>query len=100
MTDARAAVHVVGVQHRAGKLLHHVVGFIAGAARGAGGHDRPRPVLRFNAAEPVGGVADRLFPGNGGEGFAFAVADHGLGKAGGEKTGIVEEVPAVKPFQT
>ena len=33
MTDARTAVDVIGVQHAAGEFLHHVVSFIAGAAR-------------------------------------------------------------------
>ncbi|MNC33558.1 hypothetical protein D3C75_819540 [compost metagenome] len=32
MTDAGAAVDVVGADDRTGKLLHHVVGFVAGAA--------------------------------------------------------------------
>ncbi len=48
VADAGAAVDVIGVQHRAGELLHHIVGFVAGAARGAGGHDGARAMLLFD----------------------------------------------------
>ncbi len=99
VTNARAAVDVVGAQHRAGKFLHHVVGFIPGTARRPGGHNRTRAELGFNAAELPGGVADSLFPGHGSECLSLAVADHRLGQAWGEQAGIVKEIPSVKSFQ-
>ncbi len=99
VTDARATVDVIGVEHRAGELLHHVVGFIAGAARRAGGHDSARAVLLFNRRQTLCGIAYRLLPGDRLKRAAFLVADHGLGEARRQKLGVVKEIPAVIAFQ-
>ena len=99
MADAGAAVDVIGVQHRAGELLHHIVGFVAGAARGAGGHDGARAMLLFDLLELAGGIANRLLPADRREGAAFLVADHRLFKTGRQELRIVKKIPAVVAFQ-
>ncbi|CCJ84305.1 hypothetical protein BN133_682 [Cronobacter dublinensis 582] len=99
VADAGAAVDVIGVNHRAGEFLHHVVGFVAGAARGAGSHDGARAILLFNGRQTLCGVADRLFPGDGFERAAFLVADHRLGEARRQQLGVIKEIPAVVAFK-
>lgn len=47
----------------------------------------------------MGGIADSLFPGDGGKSLSLVVADHGLSQTGGKQTRIVQEVPAIKAFQ-
>lgn len=100
MADAGAAVDVIGVEHRAGELLHHIVGFVAGAARGAGGHDGARAMLLFDLPELAGGIANRLLPADRREGAAFLVADHRLFETGRQELRIVKKIPAVVAFQT
>ena len=99
VADAGAAVDVIGVQHRAGELLHHIVGFVAGAARGAGGHDGARAMLLFDLPELAGGIANRLLPADRREGAAFLVADHRLFETGRQELRIVKKIPAVVAFQ-
>ena len=99
MADAGAAVDVIGVQHRASELLHHIVGFVAGAARGAGGHDGARAMLLFDLPELAGGIANRLLPADRRKGAAFLVADHRLFKTGRQELRVVQKIPAVIAFQ-
>ncbi|MNE15977.1 hypothetical protein D3C80_1089040 [compost metagenome] len=53
----------------------------------------------FDRFQFIRGVTDRLFPGDGRKGVTFVVADHRLGQARGEESGIVQKIPAVKTFQ-
>ncbi|VTP76079.1 Uncharacterised protein [Leclercia adecarboxylata] len=99
MADAGAAVNVVGVEHPAGELLHHVVGFIPGAAGRARGHDGARAIVGLDFAQAAGGIADGLLPGDRHKLAAFLVADHRLGEARRQQPGIVEKIPAVIAFQ-
>ncbi len=89
VTDARAAVDIIGVEHCAGEFLHHVVGFVAGAAGRAGGHDGARAILLFDGREALCGIANGLIPGDHLECAAFLVADHRLGEARRKQLGIV-----------
>ncbi len=45
VSDASAAVDVIGANNGAREFLHHVVGFITGPAGGAGGLDRVRAIF-------------------------------------------------------
>lgn len=60
VSDASAAVDVIGTNNGAREFLHHIVGFITGAAGGAGGLDRIRAIFGFNGAEAGGDVIQRL----------------------------------------
>src|SRR2546430_7069588 len=82
MAYARAGVDVVGAEGRAHQLLHQE-GLLVGAARGGDAADRVAAVLRLDAPQLAGGVADRLVPGNLAPLVADALADHGLGDAVG-----------------
>ncbi|MNP36739.1 hypothetical protein D3C76_1301490 [compost metagenome] len=100
MADASTAVDVIGADHRAGELLHHIVGFIAGPARGTGVHDGAGTVLLFNLLQPLCGVADRFIPTDGLKLAAFLPPNQRLAQARGQQFGVVQEVPAVIAFQT
>ena len=65
VSDASAAVDVIGTNNGAREFLHDVVGFIAGGARRSGGLNRVRPILLFNGAQTGGDVIERLMPGDG-----------------------------------
>src|SRR5207248_1106078 len=80
MAYAGAGVDVVVAEARAHQLLHEVSLFV-GAARGGNAADGVAAVLRLDALEFRGGVADRLFPGNFAPGIADLRADHGLDDA-------------------
>jgi hypothetical protein len=78
--NAGAAVNVIGVEHPAGKLLHNVIGFIAGSAGGAGSHNGARSVGVFDLQQARGGIANGLVPADGNKLTAFFIADHRAGQ--------------------
>ena len=100
VSDASAAVDVIGANNGAREFLHHVVGFITGPAGGAGGLDRVRAIFFFNGAKAGGDVIERLIPGDGFQFAATLATDHGGFETRGQDLGIVNEVPAIIAFQT
>ena len=80
MADARAGIHVVIAECGADHLLHQV-GLFVGAARRSDAADRIAPVLRLDALELAGGVADGFFPGHFAPRIGDLGADHGLQNA-------------------
>lgn len=99
VTHPGAAVDIVGVEHPAGKLLHHVVGLVPRPAGRAGGHDGPRAILRLDLPQPLRGIAYGLLPGDRHKPAALLVADHRLREARRQDAGVVEKVPAVIALQ-
>ena len=77
MADARAGVDVVVAEGGAHHLLHQE-GFFVGAARRGDAADGVAAVLRLDALELAGGVADRLFPGHFLPRIGDLLADHRL----------------------
>ena len=61
VTDARAAVDIVGADHRAHEFLHQVVFFVGAACRRNTG-DGVRPVLVANGVQSVRDEIQRLVP--------------------------------------
>ena len=99
VSDACAAVDVIGTNNGARKFLHDVVGFIACGARRSGGLNRIRPVLRFYVAEAVCHVIERFLPGDGLQLTAAPAADHRGFQARGEDLRVVNKIPAVVALQ-
>ena len=99
VSDASAAVDVIGTNNGAREFLHHIVGFITGAAGGAGGLDRIRAIFGFNGAEASGDVIQRLIPGDSFQLAAALTTDHGGFQARRQDLGIVNKVPAIIALQ-
>lgn len=95
MSHPRAVVDVVRPNHRTGKFLHHIVGFIAGATGRAGGHDGVRAIFRLDGRETAAGELDRFIPGDGLELATALAADHRALETGGQQVGVVQKIPTV-----
>src|SRR5258707_5745269 len=80
MAHAGASVDVVVAEARAHQLLYDV-GLLVGAARRGDAADRVAAILRLNALEFRGRVADRFFPRDFAPGIGDLRADHGLDDA-------------------
>src|SRR5260370_22777650 len=77
MAHAGASVDIVVAEARAHQLLYDV-GLLVGAARRGDAADRVAAILRLNALEFRGRVADRFFPRDFAPGIGDLRADHGL----------------------
>src|SRR5712664_521410 len=80
MAHAGASVHIVVAEARAHQLLYDV-GLLVGAARRGEAADRVAAILRLNALEFRGRVADRFFPRDFAPGIGDLRADNGLDDA-------------------
>lgn len=95
MSHPRAVIDVVRPKHSAGKFLHHIVGFIAGATGRAGGHDGVRAIFRLDGSQAAAGELNGFVPGDGFELATALAADHRALETGGQQVGVVQEIPTV-----
>ncbi|ABV14878.1 hypothetical protein CKO_03802 [Citrobacter koseri ATCC BAA-895] len=100
VSDASAAVNVIGTNNGAREFLHYIVGFVTCAARRTGRLDGVRAILRFDGAQAIGDVVQRFIPGNGFQFAATLATDHRGFQARGQDLGIVNKIPAIVALQT